>query len=158
MSDFKMLLCVDGSPAALEAARFALNLAAKLDGEVRAIAVVENHETTRDLGPRYRVEQSAAERLEQGARAVLERIAAMGAESRVRVETAMLHGDALRAVIGDARAFEPDLMLIGRTGRSGPGSSMLGSLALQLLEFAECPVVVVPEAASAETTDAAAGR
>ncbi len=70
----------------------------------------------------------------------------MGAQRGVSVETATLEGDPLREILEDARRWQPELVLIGRTGRAGPGSPMLGSLALQLLEFTEWPVVVVPEA------------
>jgi len=59
----------------------------------------------------------------------------------------VLRGDPLRAILEDAREWQPDLILVGRTGRSGPGSPMVGSLAMHLIEFTEWPVVVVPEPA-----------
>lgn len=149
MRDFRLLLCVDGSGAALEAARFALDLAGEHGGEIRAVSVIENGDTARRLGLRRTAgepaREPASERLANDTRAVLERIASMGAQRGVPVEIETLEGDALGEILADARRWEPELVLIGRTGRSGPGSPMLGSLGLQLLEFAEWPVVVVPE-------------
>lgn len=146
VSDFRLLLCVDGSQAALEAARFALDLASEHGGEIRAVSVLEDDETARRLERQDRSRAPASERLAHSVRVVLERIAAMAADRGVPVETQMLEGEPLREIMRDARAWSPELIIIGRTGRSGPGSPMLGSLAMQLLEFTEWPVVVVPEA------------
>lgn len=49
------------------------------------------------------------------------------------------------ASLADAHSWHPDYVVIGRTGRSGPGSPMVGSLAVHLLEFTDWPVIVVPE-------------
>lgn len=131
MTGFHLLVCVDGSVAALAAVRLAIDLVARHGGDVRAVSVVGGNDPGR-----------------RGARdvaVVLDRVTRMGADRDVTVETEMLAGDPLRAIVRDARAWRPDLVLIGRTGRSGPGSPMVGSLAMHLVEFAEWPVVVVPE-------------
>jgi len=88
-------------------------------------------------------------RREQSARAMLDRVVAMGADRGVHVDSVLLAGDPLRAILADARAWSPDFVVIGRTGRTGPGSPMIGSLATQVIEFAEWPVVVVPRTARA---------
>jgi nucleotide-binding universal stress UspA family protein len=143
----RLLVCVDSSRAALQAARLAIDLAAAHGGPVRAISVTQDGATARRLDARGRHHRPATERLTQGARAVLDRIVSLGAARGVPVETALLVGEPLRAILREAEDWGPDLVLIGRTGRSGPGSPMVGSLAMHLVEFTEWPVVIVPEPA-----------
>lgn len=145
----RVLVCVDGSRPALAAARLAIELAAERGGEVRAVTVVEDGDAARRLDARGRHERPAVDRLERSARAMLVRVSALGADRGVPVETGLLAGDALRSILRDAREWEPDLVVVGRTGRSGPGSPMSGSLVMHLIEFADWPVIVVPAAAPA---------
>lgn len=145
MSGFRLLVCLDASRAALAAARLAVAMTADHGGEIRAVSVLEDDETARRLDARTAEGRPTAERLERAARSMLERVAAMGADQRVTVTTELLHGDPLRTVLHAARAWRPDLIIVGRTGRSGPASPMVGSLAMHLVEFADWPVVIVPD-------------
>ncbi len=141
MTAQRILLCVDGSVAALAAARLACAMAAESGGTVRAVTVLEPASVRPGRRP---VDRTSEARFEGSARAMLDRVVEMGADRGVVVEPVLLAGDALRAILREARDWSPDLVAIGRTGRSGPGSPMIGSLATQVVEFAECPVVVVP--------------
>ena len=147
MSTARLLVCVDGSRAALAAARLAVELAAEHDGgRVRAVTVRdEDRETTERLDARGEHETSASERRRQGLQAVLDRVTSIATDRGVGAETAVLEGDPLRTILRDARAWGPDLVVVGRTTRSGPGSPLVGSLAMHLAEFTEWPVVIVPE-------------
>lgn len=106
---------------------------------------LDHHETTRELDARSRPGRPASERVAEGIRSVLDRVVAIAGDAGADAATELLEGDPLRAIMRDARNWQPDLVLIGRPGRSGPGSPMVGSLAMHLIEFAEWPVVVVPE-------------
>lgn len=145
MTAARLLVCVDGSRPALAAARLALAMAEESGGAVRVVSVLEHGEADRRLDARGRLDRPAAARRTSDVRALLARVSSMGAQRGVPVETRVLEGDPLGAILRDARAWRPDLVLVGRTGRSGPGSPMIGSLAVHLVEFSEWPVVVVPD-------------
>lgn len=149
MSDLRLLVCVDRSPAALAAARLAVQLASTYGGRVRAVSVVEDSAIAHRLDARGRPGRLASERLEAGVRSVLEWIDTLGTRRHVPVETELLHGDPLRSILDDARAWKPEMVLIGRSDRTGAASPMLGSLATQVAEFTEWPLVIVPEVAEA---------
>lgn len=148
MSELRLLVCVDTSGAALAAARLAVRLAAEHGGRIRAVSVAEDGDTARQLDARGRHDRPASDRHERGVRAVLDRIASLADDRDVAVETSTLEGDPLRAILRDAGAWHPDLLLVGRTGRAGPGSPMVGSLAMHLTEFTDWPIVIVPEPGS----------
>lgn len=144
MSELRLFVCVDSSPGALAAAKLALVLAQEHGGKLRAVSVVEDSHTARRLDMGRRHAEPAAERLERGARTMLDRIAAMAAEHGIPIETEMRAGEVLSELMEGARQWGPDFILIGRSGRSGPGSPMLGSLAMHVIEFSDWPVIVVP--------------
>lgn len=134
----KLLVCVDGSRASLEAARVGIELAAGWHSEVRAVYVVETSEN--DGAP----DPALVARLRESGRAILSRIAGIGAAKGVKVVQELLEGEPFDAILGDARTWHADMIVMGRTGRTGPGRALLGSAAERVLEFTERPVLIVP--------------
>ena len=111
MSGFRLLVCVDGSAAALEAARLAIRLAAEHGGEVLAVSVLADGEAARRIDARGRPGRPTGERIAQGLRAVLDRVAALATEQGVAVTTELLEGDPLRTLVRRGRQWEPDMVL-----------------------------------------------
>jgi nucleotide-binding universal stress UspA family protein len=57
---------------------------------------------------------------------------------------ALLEGVPFDTILDDAREWKADVILMGRTGRTGPGRALLGSEAERVLEFTDRPVLIVP--------------
>jgi nucleotide-binding universal stress UspA family protein len=140
----RLLLCVDGSSTSIQAAHVAVELAGDLAGTVRAVYVVEDHVVARALEASIEASGSTEDRRDQAGRSVLGHVEALGRANGVSVETVLRGGDPLDEILDQVREWMPHLIVIGRTGRRGPASPLLGSLAAHVLEFAECPVVVTP--------------
>lgn len=155
MQTARLLLCSDGSRASLEAARLAIDLARRWRSVLRAVYVVERAEVD------GAVEQDVLTRLRQGGHAILDHIAALAAEQGVTVERALLEGVPFDVILEDAKAWHADVIIMGRTGRTGPGRALLGSEAERVLEFSDRPVLIVPtteiEGAELQRTGASAG-
>ncbi len=134
----RLLVCIDGSRASLVAARYAITLARMLHGRVRAVYVVE-HSDVDGL-----IDATLVERVRQAGRAVVARVAALGAAEGVDVEQAVLEGVPFEVILDDVRRWKADLVLMGRTGRTGAGRALLGSEAERVLEFSDRPVLIVP--------------
>lgn len=143
MKGARLLLCVDGSSVSMEAARVAVELASDLGAEVRAIYVVEDHAVARALEATVGG-TGTAERLDQAGHSVLGHVQELGRTHGVAVGTVLRGGDPLEEILDEIRSWDPQLIVIGRTGRRGPASPLLGSLAAHVLEFAERPVLVTP--------------
>jgi nucleotide-binding universal stress UspA family protein len=92
--------------------------------------------------PRDRVPAEA--RLETVGGEVLGRLEQLGRQAAVTIEPVLRHGEAFAEILHEARAYRPDIVVIGRTRRLGPGPTVIGTLTAHLLEFAEWPVIVVP--------------
>ena len=137
----RILVAVDDSPAALGAARIAIELANGWHSHVRLVTVAADHMLGALLDAAV-PDGGASERLERAGQALLRHLAA-GAE-RADVETVQLAGEPFRAILDEAQSWHADLIVMGRSDRLGPSSPYLGSVTAHVLEFADCPVLVVP--------------
>ncbi len=145
----KILIPVDGSQAALDAARFAVRLAAVLDLEPVALRVVD---VDRYASEFEAVRDTVAAELERGAKKILAEVETMAAATGVSIETLVRHGDSSREIIRFARDTPAVvLIVIGASGRRRLGRQMIGSTADRVVRQAArdlpCPVVVVPSRA-----------
>ena len=139
-----LLLCVDGSAASTAATRVALGMAAEWPARIHAIYVVE------DGGLAARVDeaidgQGSAERLVGAGEALLQRVRTLADRAGVEVKSSVEQGEPFERILDKARALQPDFIVMGRTGRRGPGRALVGSEVEHVLEFTEWPLVIVPE-------------
>jgi nucleotide-binding universal stress UspA family protein len=109
-----------------------------MHGTLRAIYVVE-----RDDGDGVSDARSM-DQLRQSGMAIITRVAGLARAQGVEVEAAVLEGIPFEVILEDARRWKADLVLMGRTGRTGPGRALLGSEAERVLEFTDRPVLIVP--------------
>ena len=140
MAYARILVAVDDSPAGLEAAQTAVELAAEWHATVRAITVVHDHAVTRAIGDR----DETAKRIVEGGRSLLGWVARLAAGRGVPCETFVRDGEPFRRVLEEADAWDAQLVVMGRSDRRGPSSPYLGSETAHVLEFVERPVLVVP--------------
>lgn len=140
----RVLVAVDDSAAALRAARVALDLASGWHAEVRLIAVTTDG-TLGALLDTAVPDGGATERIEEAGRAVLGHLAAAARARGLQVDIVQRAGEPFREIVDQARSWRADLIVMGRSERRGPGSPYLGSVSAHVLEFAECPVLVVPD-------------
>lgn len=138
MQTAKLLVCVDGSRASLDAARLAVDLARLLKSHLRIVYVVERVELDGVPDP------DVATRLRQSGQAILERIVTIARAQGVTAEREVLEGMPFEVILADARRWKADAIIMGRTGRTGPGRALLGSEAERVLEFSDRPVLIVP--------------
>lgn len=68
----------------------------------------------------------------------------MAVEQDVKAEPKILEGVPFEAILRDARERSADLIVMGRSGRTGTGRILAGSEAERVLEFTDRPVLIVP--------------
>ena len=139
-----ILLCVDGSAASMAATRVALGMGADWPAKIHALSVIE------DSGLAALVDDAtdgrgSAERLAGAAEALLQRVRTLAADAGVELECVVDEGEPFECILEHARALRPDFIVMGRTGRRGPGRALVGSEVEHVLEFTEWPLVIVPE-------------
>ena len=137
----RILVATDGSPSALEATRFGIELAAEHEAELVVAHVVPEIDvvpaTVLQIGGVFPHEPTAHDH------ELLEDAGALAAEQGVTATTALLRGDTVPAIVAYASARNVDLIVVGSRGRGAVTGALLGSVSQRLLREAARPVLVV---------------
>jgi len=142
----RILIAVDDSPAALTAARTGIDLARTTRAEVRAVHVLTDHQLTdllRDSAPRGE-RGGVATRRGAGGDSLLRHVEHLAQRAGLAIEVSLDEGEPAQVILAQARAWQADLIVLGRSHRTGPGEPYIGHETQHVLEFASQPVLVVP--------------
>jgi nucleotide-binding universal stress UspA family protein len=136
---FKQILVgVDGSADALEAARLAGKLARQMGSHVIAVAAFEPIPDY--LGKPY-WEEAAAARMSK-AQEILEQATTAIGEVPGGLETEMIEGRPADAILDVAQTRQVDLIVMGARGNHALSGLLLGSQSHKVLNKAPCPVLI----------------
>lgn len=128
MSDHKILVPFDFSPASKQAFESALRMAKKIGSEIHMLHIIEGVAKPDD-------ERLALEHLQEH---VLP-----SDELQTAFYKRVLHGNVVQEIVQYASLNAIDLVVIGTRGRSGVMRLALGSVAQSVLKRSPCPVVIV---------------
>jgi nucleotide-binding universal stress UspA family protein len=140
-----ILVGVDGSEESERAARYALELASRVDASVTALHVVEETALALAAGSGEETE------LRRERAAVLAGIEEIADDVGHPVEDELAEGDPATRLTD--RASEADLVVVGRQGLTGVKRRLLGGVTEQVLHHSETPVLVVPDATESFAAD-----
>jgi nucleotide-binding universal stress UspA family protein len=141
MSYRKMLIAVDGSEYALNAARRGIELAHLLRSEVSLLFVVDTRKAIGNVDAGISHEDALLI-LKKEAEQTLDQVDAMyGDGAAVKL---MPEGHPRQEIIKTAEAWEADLIVVGTHGRQGLMHLLLGSSAEYIVRHSKVPVMVVP--------------
>jgi nucleotide-binding universal stress UspA family protein len=127
-----LLVGVDGSEPAREAALAAQDLVLALGGRADVVEVLEPRDTG-DAGAARDAHLAALEQVAAG-------FAARGAPAR----TTLLDGfDPASMLVQDARERRASLLVLATHGRGGLSRLALGSVAMRVVRHAPCPVAII---------------
>ena len=123
--DTDFLMCTDGSPVSEQAEIFGASLAGALGASVTVLSVGEEGTAVTDVEERVRRAEMVLAQMGVAARTVVR----TGRPSEVIIEEAQDH----------------DIVVMGTSGGSAVRRFFLGSVPLKVIEYGECPVLIVRE-------------
>jgi nucleotide-binding universal stress UspA family protein len=141
----RILVAVDDSRESLAAAHTAARLAKDLQALVRIFIVVEDDGVGEEVqrvcepGSRERRRQAASNLLEY----VRREVCAEGVSPSL-VDVAQAAGNPFRQILEAARTWPADMIVMAVSDQRGVVSNYVGSVTEQVIEFADCPILVVP--------------
>ncbi|MCJ7723449.1 MAG: universal stress protein [Anaerolineales bacterium] len=136
----KLLLAVDGSYNASQAAKVAGSLVRELEADLWIV-------TAFDPVPPYLGEpnmQNAINARMEAAEAVLKETLKAVGTIHGGLKTEVLEGPAAEAILKVAKTRQNDLIVMGARGLGTLSGILLGSQSQKVLHHAPCPVLVVP--------------
>ena len=139
-----VLLAFDGSDGARQAAQLVGNLALPAGSSVRVVAVVEPMMVVSSAwtGALPTWSPGLDEELAAQANADLAGIVDGLRRPTLTVEGAVVHGRPGSEIIDQARQLRPDLVVMGSRGRGEIASLVLGSVSAEVVDLADCPVLI----------------
>jgi nucleotide-binding universal stress UspA family protein len=141
----KILLPTDGSKHSLEAAEYAVNLALKQNAEVTIMHVYQplivplSDLSSFEAYPYVESEEEAMERSQK----LIEETKKVFDEKSIPVETKLVCGHVVHAIIEIADKERFNLIIIGSRGLGPLKRLFLGSVADGVLHHAHCPVLII---------------
>lgn len=147
----KILVAIDGSRFSMEAAKYAVTLAKKYDAELIALNVIN----TQPWFYASLYGWASSETMEKvhesdihHAQTWLDQVKEAAEKDGVRSQTKILlvpttQSSTAGAIVNYAEENHIDLIMIGTKGYSGIKKMLLGSVALAVLTYSHCPVLVI---------------
>lgn len=139
----KIVIATDGSPSALEAVEYGLELAADQGAEPILVHVAPATDVlpvaAYGMGAPVSVPHEPAEHH----RASLDEAVEIAAQHGLEAKAELLMGDAAHAIVAYADAVEADLIVVGSRGHGTIAGALLGSVSRRVLHEAKRPVLVV---------------
>jgi nucleotide-binding universal stress UspA family protein len=143
----KILLAIDGSPASDRAIEMVATTTWPDGSRIQLVNVGEAHLAAYAVMPGVILSAEAVEadlQLDRDHRAeLLAGVAGRLAGPGRSVETTVIEGRPASSIVDAARASQADLIVIGSHGRGALGSAVFGSVAAEVVEYADTPVLIV---------------
>jgi nucleotide-binding universal stress UspA family protein len=141
---------IDGSQAAIQAAEWAVDEAISREIPLRLVEVIPEQVEPAPLASVGNVRME----LEYGETALRIASAAVDATGKpVKVETAILQGNPAQTLIAESR--DAEMICVGSVGIGRLARALLGSTAAELVEGAHCPVAIIRTQRSQAKPDSA---
>ena len=139
----KLLVCTDGSEDSQAALAGAMALARDRGSQIYLLQVVQ-------IIPEF--EAAAPDlmaRVGEEVRQQLEAVKAEAAQKGVALETRMSRSiSVFSAILQEAEQIQPEMIVMGRHGRTGLARLLIGSVTARVIGHSPCNVLVVPRGAA----------
>ncbi|HUH22385.1 MAG TPA: universal stress protein [Gaiellaceae bacterium] len=137
----RILIATDGSPSALEALEYGLELAAEHDAAVTVAYVVPGVDVYPTGG--FGLTGAVPHELTPADSEPLDEALRLAEEADVSACTALLHGEPADEIVAYADSIDADMIVVGSRGQGRLASALLGSVSRAILREARRPVLVV---------------
>ena len=136
-----ILLPTDFSEAALQATRYALEMARRFGAKLHLLHVIEDPVVYLPMFESYPL--PSRQEFETFAKERLENWILPADREAVELEHRWVHGTPFVEIVRDARTHNIDLIVMGTHGRGMVKQLLMGSVAEKVIQKATCPVLTV---------------
>ena len=137
----KILIPTDGSDYSMRAAEFGVSMAKLLKAEVTVVYVIDT--VVLDQIAKVTERADAERELKGDGERYLNYVHGLAEKAGVKASSLLAKGRPFEQIVHLAKGLHMDLIVMGTFGRSGAERILIGSVAERVIEYANCPVLVV---------------
>lgn len=141
----RILVAVDGSKSAMDAADYAIDMAKKFNAQLTTLTVSHISLSSYGLASLPDAIKQSKEKHALESKQWFDRVSQNAKQNDVQIKTELI--DSQMSVDGTIVEYAEnhgiDLIILGTKGRSGIKKLLLGSVATAVVKYATCPVMVV---------------
>ncbi len=141
----RILVAVDGSKSAMDAADYAIDMAKKFNAQLTTLTVSHISLSSYGLASLPDAIKQSKEKHALESKQWFDKVSQNAKQNDVQIKTELI--DSQMSVDGTiveyAESHDIDLIILGTKGRSGIKKLLLGSVATAVVKYATCPVMVV---------------
>ena len=141
----RILVAVDGSKSAMDAADYAIDMAKKFNAQLTTLTVSQISLSSYGLASLPDAIKQSKEKHALESKQWFDKVSQNAKQNDVQIKTELI--DSQMSVDGTiveyAESHDIDLIILGTKGRSGIKKLLLGSVATAVVKYATCPVMVV---------------
>jgi nucleotide-binding universal stress UspA family protein len=141
----RILVAVDGSKSAMNAADYAIEMAKKFNAQLTTLTVSHISLSSYGLAALPDAIKQTKEKHALESKQWFDKVSQNAKQNDVQIKTELI--DSQMSVDGTiveyAESHDIDLIILGTKGRSGIKKLLLGSVAAAVVKYATCPVMVV---------------
>lgn len=139
----RILVAADGSETSVRAGRLAIQIASLHGSQVTLVYVVDSIVVEEMAGATSKSAEIIQQELEEKGQRYLHYLARLAREKGVEPALVIRSGTPYWVIADLARERQANLIVVGRVGSRGARCAPIGSVAERVLEYADCPVLVV---------------
>jgi nucleotide-binding universal stress UspA family protein len=137
----KILIATDGSDYSIRAAELGISMAKLLGAEVTVLYVIDT--VVLDQIARVTEREEAEKDLKEDGQRYVSYIVELAQKEGVKAASIVAKGRPHEQISHLAKGLGINLIVIGTYGRTGAERILIGSVAARVIEYANCPVLVV---------------
>ncbi len=137
----KILVPTDGSDYSIHAAEYAISVAKVHDAQIMVVYVLD--EVVIDRFTKITEREDIERELKIDGQRYINYILALAEKEGVKATSLIAKGRPFEQVVHLANGLNMDLIVMGTYGRSGSERILIGSVAERVIEYVNCPVLVV---------------
>ncbi len=137
----KVLIPTDGSDYSMRAAEYGVSVAKILGAEILFLYVIDT--VALDQIGKLTDKDSAERELKEDGERYVKYVLGLAQKEGVKASSLLAKGRPYEQIVHLAKGLKVDLIVMGTFGRRGAERILIGSVAERVIEYANCPVLVV---------------
>lgn len=137
----KILIPTDGSEHSIHAAEYGISIAKTHEAQITVVYVLD--EVVIDRFTKVTDREDVERELKADGQRYINYILGLAEKAGVKATSLIAKGRPFEQIVHLANGLNMDLIVLGTYGRRGPERILLGSVAERVIEYSNCPVLVV---------------